>query len=288
MGKEGNMRFVKLQATGNDFVMTDARRLKRNWPALAKAMCHRRLGIGSDGLILLLNSPNADWRMRMFNPDGSEAEACGNGLRCFGRYAIDAGLASTDKVLKVETAGGMRTITPLDGGTSFRVGMGMPKFKPEEIPIALQVEATRVMDYPLKVRGRKLLLTFVSMGNPHAVCFVDDVEAFPLTEIGPVVENHDMFPHRINLEIARVLSRRAIRARVWERGAGETLSCGTGACAVAVAARLHGHTNDKVQVELPGGKLNVEWDGKGQVYLNGPAEAVFTGEWPERAVREGR
>jgi len=281
------MRFVKLQATGNDFVMIDGRSLKRNWAALAKAMCHRRLGIGSDGLILLLNSPKADWRMRMFNPDGSEAEACGNGLRCFARYAIDAGLASPDKALKVETAGGLRIITPLDEGSSFRVGMGVPKFKPAEIPITVQVEAP-VMDYPLKVRGRKLLLTFVSVGNPHSVCFVDDLEAFLLSEIGPAVENHDMFPHRVNFEIARVVSRRVIRARVWERGAGETLSCGTGACAVAVAARLHGYVDERVQLELPGGKLKVEWDGKGQVYLNGPAEAVFTGEWPDRTVREGQ
>jgi diaminopimelate epimerase len=282
------MEFVKLQATGNDFVIVDARRLKRNWVSLAKAICDRRFGVGSDGLILLLNSSTADWRMRMFNPDGSEAEACGNGLRCFARYIMNAGLAGPDKQLKVETAGGLRTITPLEGASSFRVGMGVPGLKPEEIPLAVQLEGAPVTDYPLKVRGRKLMLSFVSMGNPHGVSFVEDVEAFPLAEIGPAVENHDMFPHRLNFEIARVLSRRAIRARVWERGAGETLSCGTGACAVAVAARLHGYINDRVQVELAGGKLNVEWDGKGQVYLNGPAEAVFNGEWPETAVREGK
>ena len=280
------MKFVKLQATGNDFVMVDARRLKRSWSPLAKAMCHRRLGIGSDGLILLLNSSKADWRMRMFNPDGSEAEACGNGLRCFARYAIEAGLAAPDKVLKVETAGGLKNITPLEGASRFRVDMGLPRFRPEEIPLAPQIEAAPVLDFPLKIRGRKLLVSFVSMGNPHAVCFMDDVEAFPLGEAGPVVENHDMFPRRINFEIARVLSRRAVKVRVWERGAGETLSCGTGACAVAVAARLHGYVGDRVQLELPGGKLNVEWDGKGQVHLSGPAESVFTGEWPDRSVRE--
>lgn len=280
------MRFVKLQATGNDFVMVDARRLRRSWTPLSRAMCHRRLGIGSDGLILLLNSSKADWRMRMFNPDGSEAEACGNGLRCFARYAIDAGLAAADKVLTVETAGGLKTITPLDGASGFRVDMGVPRFRSQDIPLALSMETAPVLDLPLKIRGRKLLLSFVSMGNPHGVCFVEDVEAFPLSEIGLVVENHDMFPHRLNFEIARVLSRRAIRARVWERGAGETLSCGTGACAVAVAARLHGYVGDKVQLDLPGGKLNVEWDGKGQVYLSGPVESVFSGEWPERPDRE--
>lgn len=284
----GSTKFTKLQATGNDFVMIDARRLRRKWTELARAMCHRRFGVGSDGLILLLKSRTADFRMRMFNPDGSEAEVCGNGLRCFARYAINAGLAAPDRDLKVETAGGLKRIVPLDSASRFRVDMGVPGLSPADIPLAAQVQTASVRDYPLKVKGRKLMLTFVSMGNPHGVCFVEDVEVFPLAEIGPVVERHSLFPHRLNFETARVLSKRRIRARVWERGAGETLSCGTGACAIAVAARLHGYTGGQVQVELPGGRLDVEWNGKDQVYLSGPAEVVFTGEWPDKVVPEER
>lgn len=281
MKEQAGMEFTKLQATGNDFVLIDAAGLQRDWPKLARAMCHRRFGIGSDGLILLLKSSSADFRMRMFNPDGSEAEVCGNGLRCFARYVISTGLAGADREVTIETTASVKRIKPLGGGSRFQVDMGLPRFRPEDIPLAAKVEAIPVVDYKVDAGGRELLLTFVSMGNPHGVCFVEDVDKFLLTETGPLVENHSLFPRRLNFEIAHVVSRREVTVRVWERGAGETLSCGTGACAVAVAAQLHHYVDSKVDVVLPGGRLSVEWDGKGAVYLSGPAEMVFTGHWLE-------
>ena len=279
MKEQAGMEFTKLQATGNDFILIDATGLQRDWPKLARAMCHRRFGIGSDGLILLLKSSSADFRMRMFNPDGSEAEVCGNGLRCFARYVISSGLADADREVTIETTAGVKRIKPLGSGSRFQVDMGGPQFRPEDIPLAAKVEAIPVVDYRVDAGGRELLLTFVSMGNPHGVYFVEDVDKFPLTELGPLVENHRLFPRRLNFEIAHVVSRREVTVRVWERGAGETLSCGTGACAVAVAAQLHHYVDNKVDVVLPGGRLSVEWDGKGAVYLSGPAEMVFTGHW---------
>lgn len=278
------MKFAKLQATGNDFIFIDADE-EHNWSPLAKAMCHRHLGIGADGLIVLLPSKVADLRMRLYNPDGSEAEACGNGLRCLARYAIDRGLVDA-RELVVETLGGMRKVRPY--GNLIQVDMGKPKFKADEIPMLIEEELDIILDYPIIVQGKKLLLTCLSMGNPHAVCFLDEpIANFPLAELGPMVENHPLFPDRINFEVANVLSRKPteklekIEARVWERGVGETLSCGTGACAVAVAARLRDHMAGDVDIILPGGVLTVAWDGVGEVMLHGPAELVFHGEWPD-------
>jgi diaminopimelate epimerase len=274
------MKFVKMQATGNDFILIDARVLERDWPGLAKDMCQRRFGVGADGLILLLTSKVADLRMRMFNPDGSEAEACGNGLRCLAKYAVESGLAPAQE-LKVETIAGIRAVTPkVEKGvvSSVRVAMGRPQFAPADIPV--QLDIMPILDYAITVAGRELKVDILSMGNPHAVLFVEEsVAYFPLAEIGPEVENHPIFPSRTNFEVANAVSWRQIRARVWERGAGETLSCGTGACAIAVAAQLHGYVDDKVDIILPGGTLTVEWDGAGEVYLSGPAELVFGGEW---------
>ena len=273
------MRFSKLQATGNDFVLVDAGGLEQDWASLARAMCHRHFGIGADGLLLLLPSEVADFRMRVFNSDGSEAEVCGNGLRCFARYVIDRGLADADKELTIETTAGIRRVKSR-GGHRFEVDMGVPRFRPKEIPISIEVDIIPILDYPINVKGKELLLNFVSLGNPHGVCFVgDSVADFPLSEWGPLIEHHRLFPQRLNFEVAQVLSRREIKARVWERGVGESLSCGSGACAVAVAAQLHGYVDSQVDVLLPGGRLGVEWDGKGEVYLSGGAELVFTGEW---------
>ena len=275
------MKFVKMQATGNDFIVIDARGLERDWPELAKAMCQCRFGVGADGLILLLSSQVADLRMRMFNPDGSEAEACGNGLRCLARYAVESGLAPAQE-LKVETMAGIRAVSPkVEEGvvSSVRVAMGRPEFAPAAIPAKLDIMP--IIDYAITVGGKKLKVNILSMGNPHAVLFMKKpVAHFPLAKIGPEVENHPIFPHRTNFEVANVVDRGQIRARVWERGAGETLSCGTGACAIAVAARLHGYVDDKVDIILPGGTLTVDWDGAGEVHLSGPAELVFEGEWP--------
>jgi len=279
------LSFSKLQATGNDFILIDARGLEQDWAELARAMCHRHFGIGADGLLLLLESEVADFRMRMFNPDGSEAEACGNGLRCFARYVMDHSLTNT-RELTVETMAGIRKAK--SSGNLFQVDMGVPKFRPEEIPLSIgEVNIIPILDYPLKIEGRELLLTFVSMGNPHGVCFIKEpVAYFPLSELGPMIEHHSLFPQRLNFEVANVLSRKEIRARVWERGAGETLSCGSGACAMAIAAQLHNYADNQADIILPGGRLSVEWYGKGEVWLKGTAELVFSGNWLERNLPE--
>jgi len=274
------MNFAKLQATGNDFILVEPSGPDQGWEKLALRMCHRRFGVGGDGLILVLPSESADFRMRIFNSDGSEAEVCGNGLRCFARYVIDRGLAEAGKGLTIETTAGIKSVKPQPDGR-FQVDMGAPVFSPEEIPVDLSVDITPILDYPVHVEGRDLLLTFVSIGNPHGVCFVEDVADFPLADLGPIVEHHPLFPQRLNFEIARVVSRQGITARVWERGAGETLSCGSGACAIAVAAQLHGYVDSQVDVVLPGGRLGLEWNGEGNVYLSGEAELVFTGKWRE-------
>ncbi len=278
------MNFIKLQGTGNDFVLIDARRMKRDWSALAKAICHRHFGVGADGLLLILPSKKADFYMRMFNPDGSEAEACGNGLRCATRYAKDNDLAKGAEI-KIETPAGMK-IARIKGKNSIQVAIGEPILAPTEIPVIVERKGARdkapVIDYPLTVSKMKLKVTCVSMGNPHAVCFLDQpVDDFPLAEVGPKVEHHPMFPNRVNFEIVNVIGRKKLKARVWERGAKETLSCGTGACAIAVAARLKKLTDNPVDIILPGGTLTVDWDGKGEVLLSGPADIVFEGKWKD-------
>jgi diaminopimelate epimerase len=253
-------------------------------------MCDRKFGIGADGLLLLVPSLKADVGMRMFNPDGSEAEACGNGLRCLIKYCADFKLtdSNVDK-LTIDTIAGLRKSTFVrKNGKADRIqaGMGVPEFNPAKIPVSIDrnkgslVDSRLTAEYPLTVANYDILLNFVSMGNPHAVYFQDKaVCEFPLTRIGPEVEKHSMFPKHVNFEVARVVNRRQIEMRVWERGAGETLGCGTGACAVAVASILNGYTDNTVDILLPGGTLNVEWDGKGEVLLSGVAETVFTGDW---------
>jgi diaminopimelate epimerase len=271
------MKFTKMQATGNDFVVLDAFQMEQDWPDLARAMCKRRFGIGADGLILVLSSDKADFRMRMFNPDGSEAEACGNGLRCFVRCVIEKGLTVKTK-LAIETLAGIRETEATSD--SVRVSMGLPEFAPDKIPVRIESVTIPVLDYPIELAGREIKASFVSMGNPHAVCFLDEpLTDFPLTDIGPRIEHHQVFPNRINFEIVNAVGKGYLRARVWERGVGETLSCGSGACAIAVAARLRGLGDDTIEVELPGGTLRVDWDGRGEVWLSGPAVVVFEGEW---------
>jgi diaminopimelate epimerase len=271
------MRFAKIQATGNDFILIEDGE-EQNLSSLAETMCHRHLGVGADGLIVVIPSKVADLRMRLFNPDGSEAEACGNGLRCLARYALDRGLVNSGE-LTVETLGGMRKMHAQKG--IIQVDMGKPEFRADEIPIVIEDKLDIILDYPIVIKGRRLLLSCLSMGNPHAVCFLDEpVEDFPLFEMGPEVENHPIFPNRVNFEVAKMVGVGKVSARVWERGVGETLSCGTGACAIAVAARLHDDITADVDVSLPGGTLTVSWDGVDEVMLRGPAELVFLGEWP--------
>ncbi len=284
------MNFTKVQGAGNDFVLVEASSIDQNWAQMAIAMCDRHYGIGGDGLLLLLPSDIADFQMRVFNADGSEAEACGNGLRCFAKYVIDKGLVSMRaNHISVETKAGISKVRLHKMGTevsTIQVSMGEPKFAARDIPVTIGqgdnlVDITPILDYPVTVNGRELPLSFVSMGNPHAVYFCQhSVSDFPLSRIGPQVEQHRMFPNRVNFEVANVVNRQRIEARVWERGVGETLACGTGACAIAVIARLNGYTDNKVDIKLPGGILNVEWAGEGEVFLSGPAEVVFNGEWP--------
>jgi diaminopimelate epimerase len=280
------MRFAKCHGAGNDFVVVDARALDKRWDELARKMCDRHFGVGSDGLVLVLPSQTADLRMRMFNPDGSEAEACGNGLRCFVKYAFDQKLAGTPD-FRVETQSGVRSVRVfLDAAgmvTEAEVGMGVPRFAPEEIPAQVVGHAAPVLELKLSVLDRAIPVSLVSMGNPHAVTFLtESVTAYPLDRIGPAIEHHATFPARVNFEIAHVQGRHDIQARVWERGTGETLACGSGACAIVVAAQLLGRCDPVVRVHLPGGVLTVTWDGTGsEAILRGPAQQVFNGDWPD-------
>lgn len=284
------MNFSKLQATGNDFILLDARDMELDWAKLAQDMCHRHFGIGADGLVLVMASSTADLKMQMINPDGSEAEVCGNGLICFAKYVIDRQIAH-GPILTVDTLAGTKTVNGFASHGKVnraKVNMGRPRFRAEDIPVVTgkqqkgrrEVDIMPILDYPLSVTGQELALSFVSMGNPHAVHFASrPVGDFALSEIGPQVENHPMFPERANFEVARVQSRGEIEARVWERGAGETLSCGSGACSIAVVARLKGCIGEAADIRLPGGDLTVSWDGVGEVYLTGAVEEVFAGEW---------
>ena len=277
-----------MQGAGNDYIYLDARGLDEDWPSLSRAMSDRHFGVGGDGIILILDSDIADLKMRMFNADGSEGEMCGNGIRCFAKYAIERQIVAPDaNGLKVDTLSGLRTVVPTYEGrrvTGGRVAMGPPKLNAEDIPVRLDpsVGGGRgpILKYPIQPGDFRLYLTFVSMGNPHAVTFIDQpVEEFPLRNIGPLIEGHPMFPERVNFEIVNLVDEAHLNARVWERGSGETMACGTGACAVAVAARLLGMISGPVDITLPGGTLNIEWDGEGEVYLEGPAEEIFSGEW---------
>jgi diaminopimelate epimerase len=280
------MKFTKMQGAGNDYIYIDARDKNEDWPSLSRKMSDRHFGIGSDGIILIQDSDVADLKMRMFNADGSEGEMCGNGIRCFTKYAIDHGIVSPPvQTLDVDTLSGIRQVMPVYHGkniTGARVSMGLPTFEPEKIPVSLDsfLGVVPVLKHSVHTGGVHLPMSFVSMGNPHAITFLDQpVGEFPLYQIGPMVEHDPMFPKRVNFEIVNRKNDRQLTARVWERGSGETMACGTGACAIAVASRLLGYTGNSVDITLPGGILTIDWDGEGEVYLAGPAEEVFNGEW---------
>lgn len=285
------MEFTKMHGAGNDYVYIDARTMpERDWGSLSRAISDRHFGVGGDGLILVMDSDIADLQMRMFNADGSEGEMCGNGIRCFAKYAIERGIVSpAAQQVTVDTLAGVRTVVPHYDGTavdSARVSMGAPRLAPTEIPVdldpAIAGQRGPIINYAVHPGDFRLFLTFVSMGNPHAVTFIDQpVEEFPLHNVGPLVERHPIFPRRVNFEIVNLRDDGNLDARVWERGSGETMACGTGACAIGVASRLLGHTGDQVAVNLPGGTLHIEWDGEGEVYLQGPAAEVFSGVWTE-------
>ncbi len=285
--RKDGMKFTKMQGLGNDYVYLDCTRNMISEPErLSRIVSDRHFGIGSDGLVLILPSERADFRMRMFNADGSEAEMCGNASRCVGRYVYERGL--TDRTeLTLETGAGIKTLrlNVTDGRVkSVQVDMGTPGLKPEDIPVRTETArgAERILGYPLTVGGQDYRITCVSMGNPHCVLFLDKVDELPLDRLGPQFENHAFFPRRTNTEFAEILDRTHIRMRVWERGSGETMACGTGACATLVAAVMNGLTERKATLKLNGGELEIEWnENTGRVLMTGPAEFVFDGELPE-------
>ncbi len=277
------IKFTKMHGIGNDYIYVDARRKKfKSIEELARAMSHRNFGIGSDGLILILNSTTADFKMRIFNADGSEAEMCGNGIRCFAKYLYDHGLTKKKKV-RIETPAGVKEVdifTRHDKVTKVSVDLGEPILLRERVP--MNGDPGMVIDEELSLNGVKFNITAVSMGNPHTVIYVDDVENFPVHKYGPMIENNPLFPRRTNVEFVQVLNRSEVIQRTWERGSGETMACGTGASAVTVAGVLTKRTDRVIQVHLRGGNLDIEWNEKdNHVYMTGPAVEVFEGVWPD-------
>ena len=282
------IEFSKLHGCGNDYIAIDGRSIDRDWSALTAEMSRPAFGVGSDGIVLLQDSDLAQVRMRVYNPDGSEAEMSGNGIRLFAKFVLDRGIAEpTEEGLTVETLGGVRTVWPnMDNGRmkSARVAMGPATFTAAEVPVDTAhlggVEA--VISHPVSIGGLELSITCLAIGNPHAVAITDQpVEEFPLNEVGPLVENHVMFPQRINFEVVNVHSRDRIRARIYERGAGETLSSGTGSTASAFACRKLGLVDDAVDVVVDGGVLRISWNDDDEAFLEGPAVEVYTGVWNE-------
>lgn len=277
------MKFTKMHGAGNDFLLVEGSE-ERDWTALSQAMCERHFGAGADGVILVLPSSKADVRMRLFNADGSEAEVSGNGVRCLVRYAVERGLAAPqDGKVRIEAIHAvLEAGVEMDGTRVRRVrlSMGPPRFDPKEVPVAAEMSPP-VIDLPIEVDAERIVVTCLSMGNPHAVTFIEvPVAGYPLEAIGPKVEHHPAFPARVNYGVGRLLSRDRMELRVWERGCGETLACGSGSCAAMVAARLKGLVGDVVDITQPGGALRVEWDGRGDVFLSGDSQFVFDGEWP--------
>lgn len=273
------MKFTKMHGLGNDYIYVNCfEETVENPSDIAKLVSDRHFGIGSDGLVLILPSEKADFRMRMFNSDGSEAEMCGNAIRCVGKYVYDNGL--TDKTtVSVETLAGIKILQLIvEAGkvSMVRVDMGEPILKPSLIPV--KSEKDIFLSEPVEATGSVYHVTCVSMGNPHAVAYIDDVEQFPLEAVGPKMETHDLYPRKINAEFVQIIDRNTLKMRVWERGAGETLACGTGACAVLVASVLNGHCERKATVKLLGGDLLIEWnEADNHVYKTGPAVKVFDG-----------
>jgi diaminopimelate epimerase len=287
--------FTKMHGLGNDFILIDCRDKSGPFPTEAKEIgvisrkiCHRRFGIGADQLLLLYLSEVADFKMRIFNADGSEVEMCGNGIRCLAKYIWDRNLSDKD-ILRIETLSGI--VRPEKAGEMVNVDMGEPVFDAEKIPVKI-VQSSKtnppsfpftkglegmIIDYPLKIEDREFKITCVSMGNPHAVIFVEDLLRFPVPFYGPLVENHPIFPKRTNVEFIEVINPQEVKMRVWERGSGETMACGTGASAVAVTTNIKGLTNRVVTVHLVGGDLLIEWAKDNHVYMTGPVLQVFEG-----------
>lgn len=289
------MRFTKMHGIGNDYVYVNCFEQRVDNPAqLAQQVSDRHFGVGSDGLILICPSQNADVRMRIFNADGSEAEMCGNGIRCVAKYSYEHKLAESagsfcipgqppySKSLKIETGSGILTVALTvdseDKVQNVCVNMGRPILKPQQIPVKFAGE--NVVDQPITVAGQELFMTCVSMGNPHAVFFCDSVERIELEKIGPEIERHPLFPNRVNVHFVEVVDHDNFRMRTWERGSGITLACGTGACSCCVAAVLNSRTSRNCTAQLPGGQLELNWSQQDNcVYMTGSATEVFEGDW---------
>ena len=274
------IKFTKMHGLGNDYVYIDAihQNIEKE-SSLAQFVSNRNFGIGSDGLILICKSEIANFKMRMFNADGSEAEMCGNGIRCVGKFVYDKGLTNKTEVT-IETLAGVKTLQlNVEQGKvkSVKVDMGEPILTPKEIPVIAEEEP--VKNLKLKAKDKEFTVTCVSMGNPHAITFVENTKEFDVETYGKILEVDKAFPNKTNVEFIEIVDKNHINMRVWERGAGETLACGTGACASVVACSLNGLTENKVNVELLGGKLEIEWNKEdNHVYMTGPAVTVFEGE----------
>ncbi|MDD4844171.1 MAG: diaminopimelate epimerase [Anaerotignum sp.] len=275
------MRFTKMEGCGNDYIYINCfEEIVEQPEKLAIAMSERHFGVGADGLVLIMPSKKADFRMRMFNLDGSEGEMCGNAVRCIGKYVYERGMTKKAEV-SLETAGGIRYLAlniENEIVKTVRVDMGEPILEAEKIPVLH--ESSPAIGKKIQINGKELAFTCVSMGNPHAVTFVEDTQGFPVEEYGKLVEVSPFFPQKTNVEFVQILSRNQIKMRVWERGSGETLACGTGACASAVASILNGFCDREVGVSLLGGALTIAWDeGDNHVYMTGPAAFSFDGVW---------
>jgi diaminopimelate epimerase len=284
------MEFTKMQGAGNDFVVIDAKNNRTNWNELAIKMCNRHYGIGADGLLLSLPSKKGDFKMRIFNADGSESAVCGNGLRCLVSHYLSTQNHGNLSEVIVETSIDLRTAKirrHKNKSFEIQVNMGEPQIGLKQIPVnkftdCKTLDIISLMNTSVSVNNQKLLLSLVSVGNPHAVHFIDyRVNDFPLVDLGSKVEQHRLFPDETNFEAVRVIDKNHIEARVWERGVGETLACGSGACAIMVAGHLLGKLDKKAEMHLPGGVLRCEWNYEidNNIYLSGPAETVFCGEW---------
>ena len=298
------MNFTKMHGAGNDYVFVNGFTESGNWPEISRQISDRHFGVGSDGLILATDSDVADIRMRMWNSDGSESEMCGNGLRCFVKFVLDHKiLDGNPSLIRIETGAGILETKPIwNNGlvTTAIVDMGPPELRIQQIPVAIEnaspselsnlnttigesfnIDAGNILfDSTIDLPGRSFVVTGVSMGNPHAVAFIDDdVADVDLEYYGPLMENHPVFPNRVNFHIANIIDSTRIVTRTWERGAGQTLACGTGACAMLVSGRLHGLLDEKVTIEVPGGELFATWTGDGSVKLEGPVQKVFEGLW---------
>lgn len=277
------LNFTKMTGLGNDYIYvdcTDGTKLK-NIPEMAKKLSDRHFGIGADGLILIDKPDNkqSDFKMRIFNSDGSEAEMCGNGIRCVAKYIHDHNLSTNDKIA-IDTLAGIKKVKILENDEGVCneaiVDMGEPIFQDRNIPYNVYEPFNKDLD--INVEGEKMRFTVVSMGNPHAVTFVEDLDDLQIEMCGPVIESNPIFPNRTNVEFVQIIDKNNIRVRVWERGVGETFACGTGACAAVVASGLNGYTDEIVNVSLPGGKLKIEWGKDNHIYMQGPATTVFEGK----------